>query len=445
MSPDTSCNSLLEIPPGWDCVPLDQLVVAARGISYGIVQPGTHDPGGVPIVRVTDVRNGKVDTNDVLRVAQDIESAYERTRLRGGEVLLSLVGTLGECAIAPERLRGWNVARAIGVIPIAPGTDPRWISLCLRSSPVQALMRAWATTTVQATLNLREVRRLPILLPSEGLRARITETLGALEEKIEQNQQTARALERLAQAIFRAWFVDFEPVKAKAAGATKFPSMPQPVFDALPTRFVNSDIGPVPDWWEVKALSSICTLVSGGTPKRSDATYWDGDVPWFSVRDAPDQGELWVIRTSEQISADGLTGSAARVVPKGSTIISARGTVGKLAMAGVPMAFNQSCYGLLPGDGKSFGYLHLLMQSVVAELKQRTHGSVFDTITRATFDGLFVTSPPAEIMSTLESVVEPLLALLLALVDESSKLAAMREYLLPKLLSGDVHVEATHG
>ncbi len=109
------------------------------------------------------------------------------------------------------------------------------------------------------------------------------------------------------------------------------------------------------------------------------------------------------------------------------------------------MAFNQSCYGLLPGDGKSFGYLHLLMQSVVAELKQRTHGSVFDTITRATFDGLLVTSPPAEIMSTFESVVEPLLALLLTLVDESSKLAAMREYLLPKLLSGDVHVEATYG
>ena len=109
------------------------------------------------------------------------------------------------------------------------------------------------------------------------------------------------------------------------------------------------------------------------------------------------------------------------------------------------MAFNQSCYGLLPSDGESFGYLHLLMQSVVTELQQRTHGSVFDTITRATFDGLHVISPPADVVSTFESVVDPLLALLLASVDESSKLSAMRDYLLPKLLSGDVQVKATHG
>ena len=114
-------------------------------------------------------------------------------------------------------------------------------------------------------------------------------------------------------------------------------------------------------------------------------------------------------------------------------------------MAGVPMAFNQSCYGLLPGDGKSFGYLHLLMQSVVVELQQRTHGSVFDTITRATFDGLLVTSPRSEVVSAFEAVIDPLLELLLASVDESSKLAAIRDYLLPKLLSGDVQVKTTHG
>ena len=85
----------------------------------------------------------------------------------------------------------------------------------------------------------------------------IAGVLGALDDKIEQNRRTARALERLARAIFRAWFVDFEPVKAKAAGATAFPSMPQPVFDALPTRFVDSEIGPVPEGWEVSALDEL--------------------------------------------------------------------------------------------------------------------------------------------------------------------------------------------
>lgn len=289
------------------------------------------------------------------------------------------------------------------------------------------------------------IRDFVTTLPLPEEQRAIAGVLGALDDKIEQNRRTARALERMARAMFRAWFVDFEPVKAKTAGATAFPSMPQEVFDALPTSFVDSDIGPVPERWEVKALSSACTLVSGGTPKRSEATYWGGDIPWYSVKDAPSDGEAWVINTSERITEDGVANSAARVVPKGCTIISARGTVGKLAMAGVSMAFNQSCYGLMPGDGSSFCHLHLLMQTAVADLRQRTHGSVFDTITRATFDGLLVALPPSEIIMSFESAVASLFDLLLASLQESSKLAEMRDYLLPKLLSGQVRVEATHG
>jgi type I restriction enzyme S subunit len=99
-------------------------------------------------------------------------------------------------------------------------------------------------------------------------------------------------------------------------------------------------------------------------------------------------------------------------------------------MAAMPMVFNQSCYGLLPGD---------------AELQQRTHGSVFDTITRATFDGLLVVSPHERTVSLFEAVVAPLFDTLLSLVQQSAKLAEMRDYLLPRLLSGSVRVEVANG
>ena len=227
-------------------------------------------------------------------------------------------------------------------------------------------------STTRAAVYPREM-----FVPELDEQRAIASVLGALDDKIKQNRRTARALERLAREIFHAWFVDCEPVKAKVAGLTSFPSMPQAVFDALPTRFVDSEIGPVPEHWEVDALSSVCTLVGGGTPKRSESAYWGGDIPWYSVKDAPSEGEIWVINTSERISDQGLAGSAARIVPKGCTIISARGTVGKLAMAGTALAFNQSCYGLLPGDGKSFGHLYFLLQATAGQLQQRTHGSVF--------------------------------------------------------------------
>jgi len=109
------------------------------------------------------------------------------------------------------------------------------------------------------------------------------------------------------------------------------------------------------------------------------------------------------------------------------------------------MAFNQSCYGLLPGDECSFCHLYLLMQTAVTELQQRTHGSVFDTITRATFDGLMIVSPQSEVVSSFEMVVAPLFDVLLASLQESAKLAALRDYLLPRLLSGSVRVEHTDG
>ncbi len=106
MSNETLVVPELIVPPGWDCARLDDLVDQGRGISYGIVQPGTQDDTGVPIVRVNNLRFGRILTSDVMRVSAEVEAGYRRTRLQGGEILLSLVGTLGECAVVPVSLAG---------------------------------------------------------------------------------------------------------------------------------------------------------------------------------------------------------------------------------------------------------------------------------------------------------------------------------------------------
>ena len=124
----------------------------------------------------------------------------------------------------------------------------------------------------------------------------IEELFDALDDKVEQNRRTARALERLAQAIFRAWFVDFEPVKAKAAGATSFPSMPQAVFDALPTRFVDSKIGPLPEGWELKPLARIATFVNGLALQKYTPRGDGKDLPVIKIaqlRKGSTEGAAW--------------------------------------------------------------------------------------------------------------------------------------------------------
>ncbi len=293
--------------------------------------------------------------------------------------------------------------------------------------------------------NLAQLRNHPARFPDVAKQRAVARVLGTLDDKIEQNRRTAEVLERLARAIFKAWFVDFEPVRAKANGATSFPSVPQRIFDSLPVRLTESEIGPIPEGWDVDSVSSICSIVSGGTPKRSEPAYWNGDIPWYSIRSAPAEGQVWVSETAEQITESGLANSPARMVPKGCTIISARGTVGKLAMAAIPMAFNQTCYGLLPSDMSSYSYIFLVIKNAVADLQQRSYGSVFDTITKPTFDELLIPMAPSRIVIGFESVVEPLFELMLQLSRESSSLTELRDYLLPQMLSGQVRVGSADG
>lgn len=397
---------------------------------------------------ISNLVDGRLDLSDTEHLSEEDYARWtRRVEPIAGDVVFSYETRLGEAAIIPSGLR-CCLGRRMGLLRAKFGkVENRFLLYAYLGPQFQEVLRSRTVhgSTVDR-IPLIEMPEFPIKVPDTfDEQHAIAGVLGALDDKIEQNRRTARAVKNLALGIFRAWFADFEPVKAKAAGATDFPSVPQHVFDALPTRFVDSEIRPVPEGWSVGPLSSVCTIVSGGTPKRSEPTYWDGNIPWYSIKDAPVDGGVWVINTSERITEDALVNSAARLVPKGCTIISARGTVGKLAIAGAPMAFNQSCYGLLPSDETSYCHLYLLLQTAVADLQQRTHGSVFDTITLATFDGLPVVSPPGDVVAAFEAEVNPLFELLLAGVHESSMLAKMRDYLLPKLLSGQVRLDVENG
>ena len=165
------------------------------------------------------------------------------------------------------------------------------------------------------------------------------------------------------------------------------------------------------EWKEYK-LSDIMDLIGGGTPKTSNPAYWDGDIPWISVKDF--NGERrYVGETEKKITQAGLENSSTKILSKGDIIISARGTVGELAIIPSDMAFNQSCYGLRAKEFVDSTFLYYLLKQSVNILKHNTHGSVFDTITRDTFDSIDVSLPPlptqqkiAAILSSLDDKIE---------------------------------------
>jgi type I restriction enzyme S subunit len=215
------------------------------------------------------------------------------------------------------------------------------------------------------------------------------------------------------------------------------PYLPADLWQLFPDRL--DDEGK-PEGWQTQPLSELLSIIGGGTPKTSVEEYWGGDIPWFSVVDTPAASDVFVVATEKTITGEGLAGSSARLIPKGTTIISARGTVGNLAIAGCDMTFNQSCYGLR-GTGSAGDYfVYLTAQQMVDQLKSMAHGSVFSTITRQTFEAIQRPVSPPVVLAAFERLVTGWFDSILSSVKESCTLAQLRDTLLPKLISGELRI-----
>ncbi len=348
-------------------------------------------------------------------------------------------------------------------------------------------------------LNRENAHALPITIPeNKEDREALGRWISIYDEKIELNRQTNQTLEHIAQAIFKSWFVDFEPTRAKIAAKQKggnalaqslaaqavicgaitleqlqaleedyrgleaqlhplitnkfphqlaglddwTPDTLQTTADLFPDALVDSELGELPKGWEVKSLSEIIEVIGGGTPKRSEESYWGGDLPWFSVKDAPSHSDVFVVDTIEKISELGMQKSSTKLLPVGTTIITARGTVGKLALVGTPMCMNQSCYGIrgLEGFGPYFNYFNL--REAITTLQRNTHGAVFDTITTQTFESYSMPVAARKLVKRFEGIVTPILKKIEVNSREVTTLNKVRDALLPKLLSGELATSA---
>ena len=181
------------------------------------------------------------------------------------------------------------------------------------------------------------------------------------------------------------------------------------------------------EWKEYK-LGDIIEIVGGGTPKTSVSYYWNGEIPWLSVVDFNNE-QKYVYETEKHISFDGLNNSSTKILNKGDIIISARGTVGAMAMIGKEMAFNQSCYGIKARDIVDNHYLYYLLRTSIQELKHNAHGGVFDTITRETFDMIDISLPPLDEQKRIAGVLSSLDDKIDLLNRENATLEALAETL----------------
>ena len=332
--------------------------------------------------------------------------------LHKDNIIISARGTVGELAMIPYDM-AFNQS-CFGLI--AKGNnDPHFVYYLLKDK-VRSL-KSQTQGSVFDTITKATFDRIECADYSEEDQRRIASILSSLDRKIELNNKINADLEEMAQAIFKNWFVDFEPFKDG--------------------KFVDSELGMIPEGWKVGRLTDVIKLMPGGTPKTSEPLYWDnGTIPFFSPKDV---NGVYCFATEKHITEAGLNKCSSNLYPKDTIFITCRGTVGKLCLAACDMAMNQSNYAIKAIDGYSQYYVFFLVKSVVERLIKKSNGAVFSAITSKDFDEEILI-PSQKAVEDFTNVIDGFFRRIFTICTENSRLSLLRDTLLPRLMSGELEV-----
>ena len=297
--------------------------------------------------------------------------------------------------------------------------------------------------TVFTNLKTDILKRHRVKIPVLTEQRAIAHVLGTLDDKIELNRRMNETLEAMARALFKSWFVDFEPVRAKMDGRWRrgesLPGLPADLYDLFPDRLVDSELGEIPEGWYLGTVSQLAERIqNGGTPRRSDPTYWEpSDIPWLTSSEVR---QSFVLGTQNHISRRGLEHSSAKMIPARSILVALYGaTAGQVSMNIRPLTTNQAVSAIVPSDGNRYFCL-VGLRSQVGELGNRAVGSAQQNLSKKAVESTTAVLPPIKLRLNFDTMVEGLFERIYGNLDESRVLAAQRDALLPKLMSREMGI-----
>lgn len=372
----------------------------------------------VVLINTSDVLDGKCLNHEYVP-NKKLKGQFKKT-FRKGDILYSEIRPANKrfCFVDFEP-KDYIASTKLMVLRAHEDVDPQYLYQILRSNDtltqLQMLAESRSGTFPQITYS--ELSNIMVNLPSQKAQKNIVSILSSLDRKIELNNKINADLEEMAQAIFKNWFVDFEPFKDG--------------------KFVNSELGMIPEGWKVGRLTDVIKLMPGGTPKTSEPLYWDnGTIPFFSPKDV---NGVYCFATEKHITETGLNKCSSNLYPKDTIFITCRGTVGKVCLAACDMAMNQSNYAIKAIDGYSQYYVFFLVKSVVERLIKKSNGAVFSAITSKDFDEEILI-PSQKAVEDFTNMIDGFFRRIFTIGTENSRLSLLRDTLLPRLISGEIEV-----
>ncbi|MEZ8202030.1 restriction endonuclease subunit S [Vibrio splendidus] len=406
------------------------------------------------VLKIKNVRFGTIDYSEPAYVSNEIAEATKNWKVKEGDVLISMTGSGPN---APQSLVG-RVARVWKNEPDA------WINqrvgrVCLLDeAPVHLdfifywlslpqsqdyLVSNSSGSANQANISGKIIESLPCPKVDYQISKQIADLARKFDEKIILNSQTNQTLEEMAQAIFKSWFVDFDPVKAKMNGELP-EGMDTATASLFPEKLVESELGLIPEGWEVLESQKVATVAIGKTPPRKEPQWFSenpSNVTWVSIKDMGNAG-TYALDSSEYLTPEAVDKFNVKVIPDNTLILSFKLTVGRVAITHGEMTTNEAIahYKLTDDARVSTNFLYSYMKQFNFESLGST-SSIAKAVNSKIIKALPVIVPSKEILDSFDTLVKPLFDKIKSNQMENQNLEALRDTLLPKLLSGEIELD----
>ncbi len=419
-----------------DKIPLSQIADVLGGFAF---KSEDFNAAGIPVVRIANIEPPHVNLSDCAKIPENKVIGLDRFKLEDGDIVMAMTGaTIGKAG----RVRSTTPAylnQRVAKISAKAGhefDDFVWAIVSRRGFEEEVLNNAGGSA--QANVSAEGIGRIRIPNLSTDEQLAIGKVIRTLDDKIELNRRMNRTVEELAARLFRSWFVDFDPVIAKAAGRKPAHLRPE-LFSLFPTDFQDSELGPIPQGWRVAALSEIASI----NAHKMSRNYTYTEIEYLDISSVIEG----VINGTTRIARTAAPSRAQRLVVHGDTIWSCvRPNRRSFAFIQDPpenMVVSTGFATLTPTCGSpAFIYTATTTDDFTDYLTAHAEGSAYPAVRPETFENAPVVVPTAELLNEFEKIVSPWLAQVAHNIRESRTLAALRDTLLPKLLSGELREQA---
>ena len=421
-----------------------QLTLKAAGVA--LIDCDHRTPAaadeGIPYIAIPQLRDGHIVLDGVRRISEgDYIEWTKKLSPQADDVIVVRRCNSGESAHVPA-----NLKCAIGQNLVVLRSDgskilPQYLRWLVRGAEWWSEVGKYINVgAVFDSLRCRDIPNFELPFPPLDQQREIAAILASIDDRITLLRETNAILEAIAQALFKSWFVDFDPVRAKMEGRTP-EGMAEATAALFPDGFETSELGEVPRGWRVMPVGDAIEAVGGATPDTKNEAFWEPPVHcWTSPKDLSGIAAPVLLDTERKVSNQGLAKIGSGLLPPGTLLMSSRAPIGYLALAQVPLAINQGYIAMLPGGLLPPLYMYFWCRQNMDGIKGRANGSTFMEISKKAFRPIPVLVPSPELMNAFTATADALFARLTANEQQAQTLSTLRNTLLPRLISGQLRL-----